>query len=176
MSKEKKIIKTYAFVDASNIIYGARAEGWFIDQKKLISYLKHKFSVSKTFFYYGKDSKNVKQEAFLRKLKQFGYTLRVKEIKRYGRKTKANCDVDLTMDVLLHMYKYKQAIILSGDGDFLPLIQYITRQKKEVFIIASPKSTAREIREFVKHRFINFGNLRYFIERKNSKKMGRTLN
>ena len=29
-------MKTYAFIDASNIIYGARAEGWFIDQKKLI--------------------------------------------------------------------------------------------------------------------------------------------
>ena len=33
----------YAFIDASNIIYGARSEGWFIDQKKLFVYLKNKF-------------------------------------------------------------------------------------------------------------------------------------
>ena len=38
-----KRISTYAFVDASNIIYGAKAEGWFIDQKKLLNYLKKKF-------------------------------------------------------------------------------------------------------------------------------------
>lgn len=157
--------ETYAFVDASNIIYGARAEGWFIDQKKLLQYLKNKFAVSKAFFYYGKDSKNNKQQKFLKRLEEFGYILRVKEIKRYGTKSKANCDVDLTMDILLNLKKYQRAIMLTGDGDFLPLIQYIVKQKKEIVVIASPKSTAREIREFVKHSFINFGNLRYFIER-----------
>lgn len=166
MIKKGKAIKTYAFVDASNIIYGAKAEGWFIDQKKLLQYLKRKFGVSKAFFYYGKDSKSKKKEKFLQKLKEFGYTLRVKEIKRYGRKTKANCDVDLTMDVLLNIERYKRAVILSGDGDFLPLIKYLLKQKKEIVVIAAPRSTAREIRELVKHRFINFGNLRYFIERK----------
>jgi hypothetical protein len=35
--KEKS---TYAFIDASNIIYGAKAEGWFIDQKYLLEYKK----------------------------------------------------------------------------------------------------------------------------------------
>lgn len=172
MIKKSKIIKTYAFVDASNIIYGARAEGWLIDQKKLLQYLKSKFGVSKVFFYYGQDSKNIKQQKFLKRLEQFGYVLRIKEIKRYGTKSKANCDVDLTMDVLLKIKEYQRAIMLTGDGDFLPLIQYMIKQGKEVVIIASPKSTAREIREFVKHSFINFGNLRYFIERQKSKKWG----
>lgn len=32
--------KTYAFVDASNIIYGTRDEGWKVDFKKLIKYLE----------------------------------------------------------------------------------------------------------------------------------------
>src|SRR3989338_10332521 len=119
-----KKTKTYAFDDASNIIYGARAEGWLIDLKKLHEYLKRKFNVSKAFFYYGRDSKDPKKEKFLRKLRSFGYILRVKEIKRYGTKFKANCDVDLTMDVLLKLDKYERAIILSGDGDFLPLIKH----------------------------------------------------
>lgn len=175
MSKTKRRIKTYAFVDASNIIYGARAEGWFIDQKKLITYLKNKFSVSKAFFYFGKDPKNKKQEKFLNNLKRFGFILRVKEVKRYKQKTKANCDVDLTIDVLLQINKYKRAIILSGDGDFLPLYQYLDKNKKKIIIISSPQRTAREVKEFAGENFINFGNLRYFLERK-AKKMGRTLN
>jgi hypothetical protein len=33
-------MKTIAFVDAANIIYGAKAERWFIDLKKLFGYLK----------------------------------------------------------------------------------------------------------------------------------------
>lgn len=48
-------MKTFAFIDGSNIIYSARAEGWHIDQKKLFDYLKRKFRISKAFFYYGKD-------------------------------------------------------------------------------------------------------------------------
>ena len=165
MRKSRKI-KTYAFVDASNIIYGARAEGWFIDQKRLLNYLKKKFNVSKTFFYYGKDSRSKEQEKFLKRLKDFGYTLRVKEIKRYGRKTKANCDVDLTMDMLILMDKYQQAIVLSGDGDFLPLYKYLQKNKKSILIIGSAKNTAREVRQFAGENFIGLANLKSLLERK----------
>lgn len=165
MKKSKKV-KTYAFVDASNIIYGARAEGWFIDQKKLLDYLKRKFNVSKAFFYYGKDSKSQGKESFLNKLEQFGYTLRVKEIKRYGKRTKANCDVDLTMDLLLKMREYKRAIVLSGDGDFAPLLQYLLSKKKKIVVISSPRRTAKEIKVIVGDEHIDFGSLKYLIERR----------
>lgn len=172
MEKQNRKPVTFAFIDASNIIYGARAEGWFIDQKKLIIYLKNKFQVKKAFFYYGKDSTDPKKEAFLRKLGQFGYILRVKEIKRFGKKTKANCDVDLTMDVLLQINEYDRAIVLSGDGDFFPLLQHLQKQKKQLVVIASPKRTAREIKKFIGQNFINFANLRFFLERKLAKKNG----
>lgn len=166
MSRIRKKIKTYAFVDASNIIYGARAEGWFIDQKKLIGYLKSKFQVSKAFFYYGRDSKSVKQQKFLKRLKEFGYTLRVKEIKRYGAKSKANCDVDLTMDVLLKIKEYQRAIMLTGDGDFAPLLSYIISKNKKIIIVSSPKSTAKEIRAIAGDQHIDFRSLRFLIEYK----------
>lgn len=159
-------MKTYGFIDASNIIYGARTEGWLIDQKKLIGYLKRKFKVSKTFFYFGKDEKNKKQEKFLKKLESFGYTLRVKQVKRYGKRQKANCDVDLTLDMVLLKDKYDQAIVLTGDGDFLPLFEYLKKEKKEITIIAFPKSTARELKKFAGGRFIGLTNERYLLERK----------
>ena len=166
-------MKTYAFIDASNIIYGARSEGWLIDQKKLMKYLRGRFSVSKALFYYGKDSKSKGKENFLKKLKSFGYTLRVKEIKRYGTKSKANCDVDLTMDMLLMMKEYKRAVVLTGDGDFAPLLSYLIDKKREVVVISSPKRTAREIKFIVKGNHIDFEGLRYLLE---YKKMRGTLN
>lgn len=158
--------KTYAFIDASNIIYGARAEGWFIDLKKLINYLRTRFEVKKAFFYYGKDSKNPKKEQFLKKLENFGYILKAKEIKHFGSTSKANCDVDLTMDVLLLADEYTKAIVLTGDGDFVPLFSYLISKKKEIIIISSPKRTAREIRRLIGDKHINFGSLRYLLEYK----------
>lgn len=159
-------MKTFAFVDASNIIYSARDEGWFIDLRKLLGYLEKKYSVSKAFFYYGKDSKNEEKQKFLNKLKKFGYILRVKELKRFGNKTKANCDVDLTMDVLIEFPKYSRAIVLSGDGDFAPLLAYLKTKGKVVVVISSPGSTAKEIREVVGGDHVDFGGLRYLIEYK----------
>ena len=161
--------KTYGFVDASNIIYGAKAEGWFIDQRKLFDYLKNKFRVRKTFFYFGKDDKNKNQAKFLKKLESFGYILRVKQIKRYGTRQKANCDVDLTMDMLLLKDKYERAVVLTGDGDFFPLFEYLKKQGKEITIIAFAKRTARELKRFAGPRFIGLSNERYFLERKTKK-------
>src|SRR4030042_4472145 len=165
----------YGFVDASNIIYGAKAEGWFIDQKKLLDYLKRKFKTRKIFFYFGRDDRNKNQAKFLKKLESFGYTLRIKQTKWYGRRQKANCDVDLTMDMLLMMDKYDRAVVLTGDGDFLPLFEYLKKQGKEITIIAFTKRTARELRSFAGPKFIGLTGERYFLERKVNK-MGRTLN
>lgn len=173
--KQKQV--THAFIDASNIIYGARAQGWFIDQKKLFQYLKKKFNISKAFFYYGKDSKNEKQEKFLKKLKEFGYTLRVKEIKRFGKRAKANCDVDLTMDMLIMIKEYKRAVVLTGDGDFAPLFSYlISKKKREIVVISSPKRTAKEIRTLLGGNVLSFDDLRYLLEyRKKSQKKREAL-
>jgi len=158
---------TYSFVDASNIIYGARAEGWMIDQKKLIDYLKTKFKSEKTYFYFGKIKGNYKQVNFLEKLKNFGFTLRVKDVKQIGKKFKANCDVDLTMDMLLDRDKYNKAIVLSGDGDFLPLYEYLKiKEKKRIVIMAFSKITAKDIKKFAKKEFIAFENQKYLLERK----------
>lgn len=160
------MIKTFAFIDASNIIYGAKDSGWFIDQKKLFNYLKDKYKVSKAFFYYGQDSNNPKQAKFLQKLVQFGYILRVKEIKRFGTKTKANCDVDLTMDALLLLKNYNSAIFLTGDGDFLPLFEYLRKKaQKQIVVISWPRRTAREIKKFAGEGFVDMNGLKYLLER-----------
>ena len=172
--KKVKINTTYAFVDASNIIYGARAEGWFIDLKKLIIYLRNRLKVKKAFFYYGRDSKSEKKEKFLNKLEEFGFTLRVKEIKRYGTRIKANCDVDLTMDMLIMEKQYERAIVLTGDGDFAPLFFYlISKKKKQITVISSPKRTAKEIRTILGGNVLSFDDLRYLLEYKKPKKRGR---
>ena len=64
----------------------------------------------------------------------FGYTLRVKEIKRFGERVKANCDVDLTMDMLIMIKEYKRAVVLTGDGDFAPLFSYLISKKKKNYV------------------------------------------
>ena len=68
--KVKKVkLTTYVFIDASNIIYGASNNGWKMDFKKLIKYLKKRFRVNKVFYYAGLDPENKKQLGFMKNYK-----------------------------------------------------------------------------------------------------------
>lgn len=47
-------MKTYAFIDASNLFYGGeKSLGWKIDYLKLIKYLKNKYKIDKVFYFGG---------------------------------------------------------------------------------------------------------------------------
>jgi len=40
-------MSTYSFIDASNIIYGTRDEGWKVDFRKLFKYLKERYRLKR---------------------------------------------------------------------------------------------------------------------------------
>jgi len=50
----KRIMKTFAFIDASNLFYGGeKSLGWKIDYQKLLKYLTEKYGVEKAFYFGG---------------------------------------------------------------------------------------------------------------------------
>lgn len=150
MKTNKKNI-TYAFIDASKIIYGTRNEGWKVDFKKLFKYLSERYNCKKVYYFTGVDKKNEKQDKFYKKLKLFGYELILKLVKIYiqedgSRVRKANCDVDLTFYVMRDKEKFQRGIFMMGDGDFEILLKHLSISKKEIVIIANLKRTAKEIK------------------------------
>ena len=47
-------MKTYAFIDASNLFYGGKKSlGWSIDYKKLLGYLEERYQVSAVYYFGG---------------------------------------------------------------------------------------------------------------------------
>lgn len=48
------LMKTHAFIDASNLFYGGeKSLGWKVDYKKLLKYLKEKYNVSSVYYFGG---------------------------------------------------------------------------------------------------------------------------
>ena len=195
-----------AFIDAANLFYGGeKSLGWKIDYKKLLAYLKNKFSVGRAYYYAGLDlgnyrskddeinlpkvvayfrrllqskklkkttgheiEKYIQRVKFYIKLNSFGYRLRLKPTKIFhsGDKTmkKANCDVDLTFDLMRYMSQYDELVILSGDGDFAPVLKYLKKKRKKVHILARAERTAKEIKQLAGSKFMDFTYIRKFIE------------
>lgn len=56
--------------------------------------------------------------------------------------------------------KFSRAVILSGDGDFLPILKQLKREKKEIIVLARGPRTAREIRQFAGSNFRDFEYLK----------------
>lgn len=203
-------MKTFAFIDASNLFYGGKKSlGWSIDYKKLAKYLKRKYKVAKIFYFGGIDlygykydylknhsipleeveqhvkkylnknkslgnsekalvKKYIGRINFYKNLESFGYNLFLKPVKIYRQsdgsfQKKANCDVEMAFHLMKELRKYDQVIVLSGDGDFLPVIKYIKEKKKKVYILARAKRTAREIRSFAGSDFRDFDYLKYQV-------------
>lgn len=110
----------------------------------------------------------IQRAKFYKKLSLFGYDLRIKPVKVFGfgesQTKKANCDVDLTFDLMRYMSQYTNLVILSGDGDFAPVLNYLRRKGKKLSILARSGRTASEIKQLAGGNFADFTYLRKELE------------
>lgn len=114
-------------------------------------------------------ARHLQRVRFYLKLKSFGYDLFLKPVKMYEQedgttKRKANCDVDMAYYLMKEKDKFDRAVILSGDGDFLPVLKHLKSLKKEIVVLARGPRTAREIRQFAGGNFRDFVRLEKHIK------------
>jgi len=112
--------------------------------------------------------RHLRRVRFYLRLKGFGYTLYLKPVKLYDQddgttKRKANCDVDMAFYLMREMDNFERTIILSGDGDFLPVLKHLKNEGKEILLLARGPRTARELRQFAGSNFRDFEYLRNIL-------------
>jgi uncharacterized LabA/DUF88 family protein len=152
----------YAFIDSQNLNLGTSKniyrnkklvyKGWRLDFKKFRQYLADKFRVNKAFLFIGYIPNNKK---LYKHLESFGYKLVFKPTvkDKYG-KPKGNVDAELVLyTAAIEFAKYDKAVIVSGDGDFYCLHEYLAKNKKLLrIIIPNKKSESSLLRKFQKHK------------------------
>lgn len=102
---------------------------------------------------------------FYKKLEGFGYLLFLKPVKLYEQedgatKRKANCDVDMAFHLMREKENYDRVLVLSGDGDFLPVLKHLREIGKEIIILGRGERTAKEIKQFAGDKFRDFEYLK----------------
>ncbi|HEX2896834.1 MAG TPA: NYN domain-containing protein [candidate division Zixibacteria bacterium] len=163
------------FVDGANMFYAQRDMGWRIEYKKVLEF----FSTNKTLAsanYFTATPPVYKIEAVekYRKFKQaliyIGYSVIDKEVrvfqdKETGQvKLKGNLDIDMAFKMLSQVTSYDEAVLLGGDSDFVPIIQYLSNLGKAVICVGRKESTALELRNYAT-KFIELGEIRDRIEK-----------
>ena len=113
-------------------------------------------------------SRHLQRVRFYLKLQKFGYELYLKPVKLYEQddgttRRKANCDVEMAFYLMKEKENFHRVIVLSGDGDFLPVLKYLRSNGKEMIILARGPRTAREIRQFAGSNFRDFVRLEKYV-------------
>lgn len=146
----------YAFIDSQNLNLGTQRMGWKLDWRKFREFLAKKYSVTHAYMFIGYMSENEQLYEYMHEL---GYLVVLKptvdmlpvevgqKIEKApaeaGKKTeekekpvvKGNVDADLVLYAMKELPNYDKAIIVSGDGDFLGLIEYLAEQGRLAHIM-----------------------------------------
>ena len=143
MTKKQKV---YAFIDSQNLNLGIKDQGWELDFKRFRIYLKDKYKVLKAFLFIGFIEKNQKLYNYLKKS---GYELVFKPTVVSKHEVKGNVDAELVLHTMIEYPNYKNAIIVSGDGDFYCLVEYLDKNRKlEKIIIPNQKKYSQLLLKF----------------------------
>lgn len=152
----------YAFIDSQNLNLGTGKDirkrgkivykGWKLDFKKFRRYLFDKFRVQKAYLFIGYIKGN---EKLYRQLRRYGYELVFKPtVKDHQGKPKGNVDAELVLYAAAIEYdNYDKAVIISGDGDFRCLHEFLEKNEKLLHIvIPNEKSESSLLKPFQKYK------------------------
>lgn len=133
----------YAFIDSQNLNLGVQRVGWKMDWKKLRIFLKEKYNVEKAFMFIGYVPDN---EDLYKQMQEAGYLVILKptvdmymtEEEQADEKhiTKGNADAELVLHAMKEYPNYDKAVIVSGDGDFHCIVEYLSEKNKLLHLLA----------------------------------------
>lgn len=157
--------EVYAFIDSQNLNLGIRNQGWELDFRKFRLYIENKYAVKKAFIFIGYVSGN---ESLYRNLQRYGYILIFKPTLEFkhnkGMRIKGNVDAELVLHTMIEKDNYREAIIVSGDGDFCCLIEYLLEQRKFKKLLVPSKRYSSLLRRFNSY-IVEIGLLRETLEK-----------
>ncbi len=133
----KKQENNYAFIDSQNLNLSILSLGWKLDFARFRVYLKEKYGVEKAFLFIGYIKKN---HNLYKKLKDDGFVIIFKPVvQNHPDGIKGNVDAELVLHTMVEYPNFNKAIIVSGDGDFACLVEYLHLNKKLKKLIVPSK-------------------------------------
>lgn len=143
--KEQRIV---VLIDVQNLYHSAknlyRAKVNFSEVLKLAVAGR---KLIRAFAYVVK-TKTGEEKPFFEALIKLGIETRMKELQEfYGGLKKADWDVGIVIDAVRTAPGVDVISLCSGDGDFIPLVEYLKNQGKRMEIIAFGRSASLKLKE-----------------------------
>jgi uncharacterized LabA/DUF88 family protein len=145
------------FIDVQNLYHSAK--NLYQARVNFREILKTAVSTRKLIraFAYVVRTKTGEEKPFFDALINLGIETRVKDLQEYyGGMKKADWDVGIAVDAIKTSLSVDTIVLISGDGDYVPLVEYLINHGKRVEAMAFGKSTSSKLREAV-DEFVDLG-------------------
>lgn len=145
------------FIDAQNLYHSARSLfGGRVNFKNLLATAVGGRQLIRAFSYVI-STKTGEEKPFFEALIKLGIETREKELQEFfGGAKKADWDVGLAVDAIRTAEIVDTIVIACGDGDLIPLVEYLKNQGRRVEIIAFGRSTSGKLKEIC-DEFVDLG-------------------
>jgi uncharacterized LabA/DUF88 family protein len=154
-ARREEFDRVSIFFDMSNLYFAAKDMGIRIDYARLLEFLVGERRLQRAYAYLGVAQDDENSHSFITWLSRNGFRVRTKLLRRYeDGTTKANLDMELAIDLLTQAPHIDVAIIVSGDGDFVSLVDAAQRAGLRVEVAATPRQTSTDLID-VADRFID---------------------
>lgn len=146
------------FIDAQNLYHSARSLfGARVNFKEILKTAVSSRCLIRAFGYVI-STKSGEERGFFEALVKLGIETREKELQEfYGGVKKADWDVGLAIDAVRTAEIVDTIVICSGDGDLVPLVEYLKNNGRRVEVLAFGRSTSQKLKEAV-DEFIDVGS------------------
>ena len=138
------------FVDVANLLYSARTLRISVDFGKLLDFLRGNRRLIRAHAYCPTSPQQGDEQMFLQAVKGLGYRITTKNYKTFSSGAKkADLDLDLCMDVvrLVDGKAVDCIVLLSGDSDFMPMLDYCSDHGVRVEVAAFDEAMSATLRQ-----------------------------
>ncbi len=134
MNKKQIQENNFAFIDGQNLYMGTDSDklSWHVDLRRFRVYLKDKYKVSKAFYFLGCVIDG--NDKLYDEIQDAGFILKFREHSSVmlGIK-KGNVDSDIIFNIMKFLYQkedFNKVVLVSGDGDYKMLVDFLIKENK----------------------------------------------
>ena len=133
------------FVDVQNIFYAAKQFNARLDFEKLLNVVVGKRRLIRAMAYVVQ-SPEVDQTGFISMLQQKGYEVRQKDLRlRSDGSAKGDWDMGMAIDIMELVDRLDVVVLVTGDGDFVSLLNLVKTIGPRVEVVSFLHNTARDL-------------------------------
>ena len=136
------------FIDIQNMYYSARnLYNSRVNFDRILKTAIDNRTLVRAFAYVIEAKEITEQKSFFTALKKIGFELKIKQLQTFiGGHKKGDWDIGIAMDMVRMSPKIDVAVLVSGDGDFAELVQYLKAHGCRVEVIAFGKTGSSKLK------------------------------